>query len=101
MLFRSEETGIEALPQDLRRWSFAYTFEIFAQWRHRFVSGATHNTEHMFSLELPARTPVTLAPAEHTASQWLPWHAAAAKCFSWSNRDAIRILGPTLCRCAR
>ena len=96
-----EETGIEARPQDFRRWSLAYTFEIFAQWRHRFAPGTTHNTEHVFSLELPARLPVLLAPAEHSTSQWLPWHEAAAKCFSWSNRDAIRFLGPALGSCAR
>ena len=88
-----EETGIEAQLRDLRRWNLAYTFEIFAQWRDRFVPGTTHNTEHVFSLGLPARVPVRLAPAEHTASLWLPWREAAAKCFSWSNRDAIRILG--------
>jgi dihydroneopterin triphosphate diphosphatase len=92
-----EETGIEARPEDLRRWNLAYTFEIFSQWRHRFVPGTSHNTEHVFSLALPARVPVALAPAEHTASLWLPWDAAAVKCFSWSNRDAIRILG----QCAR
>lgn len=89
-----EETGIEARPQDLRRLNLAYTFEIFPQWRHRFAPGTTHNTEHVFSLAVPARVPVALAPAEHTASLWLPWDQAAAKCFSWSNRDAIRILGP-------
>jgi dATP pyrophosphohydrolase len=88
-----EETGIVALPQDFRRWPLAYTFEIFPEWRHRFVPGTTHNTEHVFSLALPARVPVALAPAEHTASQWLTWKEAAAKCFSWSNRDAIGILG--------
>ena len=92
-----EETGIEAQPGMLKRWNLAYSFEIFPQWRHRFAPATTHNTEHVFSLELPARVPVALAPAEHTASLWLPWSEAAAKCFSWSNRDAIRMLG----RCAR
>ncbi|HEY8068035.1 MAG TPA: dihydroneopterin triphosphate diphosphatase [Burkholderiales bacterium] len=92
-----EETGIDARPQDLERWNLAYTFEIFAQWRHRFAPGTTHNTEHVFSLALPGRVPVVLAPAEHTASQWLPWQEAAARCFSWSNRDAIGIIGA----CAR
>ena len=92
-----EETGIAARPADLRRWNLAYTFEIFAQWRRRFVPGTTHNTEHVFSLELPQRAPVVLAPDEHVASLWLPWQEAAGKCFSWSNRDAIRILG----QCAR
>ena len=88
-----EETGIEARPADLVRWKLAYTFEIYAQWRQRFAPGTTHNTEHVFSVELPGRAPVTLSPEEHTASLWLPWREAAEKCFSWSNRDAIRILG--------
>jgi dATP pyrophosphohydrolase len=35
---------------------------------------------------------VVLAPDEHVASRWLPWREAAALCFSWSNRDAIRIV---------
>ena len=88
-----EETGIDARPAELRRWPLAYTFEIYPQWRHRFAPGTTHNTEHVFSIELPARVPVVLSPAEHTAQLWLPWTEAAAKCFSWSNRDAIVILG--------
>lgn len=92
-----EETGIQVRPQDLRGWNLAYTFEIFPEWRHRFVPGTTHNTEHVFSVELPGKVPVALAPDEHVASLWLPWNDAAAKCFSWSNRDAIRILG----QCAR
>lgn len=86
----AEETGIAARPEDLRKWNLRYTFEIYSQWRHRFAAGTTHNTEHVFSLELPRRVPVTLAPDEHVASQWLPWRDAAEKCFSWSNRDAIR-----------
>ena len=96
-----EETGIEARQAGLRAWNLAYTFEIFTQWRHRFVPGTTHNTEHVFSLELPARVPVVLSPQEHVASLWLPWRDAAAKCFSWSNRDAIRMLGASWDRCAR
>jgi dATP pyrophosphohydrolase len=88
-----EETGIDAAPAWLRRWNLTYTFEIYPQWRHRFAPGTTHNTEHVFSLELPQRMTVALAPDEHVASQWLPWRAAAAKCFSWSNRDAIRLVG--------
>ena len=88
-----EETGIEARPDDLRRWNLAYTFEIHAQWRQRFAPGTTHNTEHVFSVELPGRVSVRLSPSEHRASLWLPWSEAAAKCFSWSNRDAIGILG--------
>lgn len=95
-----EETGLESPPDGLQRWNLTYTFEIYPEWRHRFAPGTTHNVEHVFSLELPGRVPVTLAAEEHTASQWLPWREAAARCFSWSNRDAIRML-PEQCRAAR
>jgi dATP pyrophosphohydrolase len=87
-----EETALEAPPGRLECWNLTYTFEIYPQWRHRFAPGTTHNIEHVFSLELPGRAAVTLAPDEHTASLWLPWREAADKCFSWSNRDAIRML---------
>ena len=88
-----EETGIAAEAGRLARWNVVNTFEIYGQWRSRFAPGVTHNTEHVFSLELPQRAPVSIAPAEHLAYTWLPWREAAEKCFSWSNRDAIRMLG--------
>lgn len=87
-----EETGLESPPGRLLRWNLAYTFEIYPEWRYRFAPGTIHNAEHVFSLEAPGRVPVTLAPDEHRASLWLPWREAAGKCFSWSNRDAIRML---------
>ena len=87
-----EETGLELQRGALRRWNLTYTFEIYPEWRHRFAPGTTHNAEHVFSLELPGRVAVTLAPEEHRASVWLPSHEAAQRCFSWSNRDAIRML---------
>jgi dihydroneopterin triphosphate diphosphatase len=88
-----EETGIGADRGRLSRWNVTNTFEIYARWRHRFAPGITHNTEHVFGFTLPARMPVILSPGEHAAFQWLPWREAAEKCFSWSNRDAIRMLG--------
>ena len=88
-----EETGIDAASGVLTRWPVASRFEIYAQWRHRFAPGVTHNTEHVLSLALEGHRPVRLAPAEHVAFAWLPWREAAAKCFSWSNRDAIRMIG--------
>lgn len=88
-----EETGIDASSGRLSRWNVANTFEIYLHWRHRFAPGVTHNTEHVFGLELAEPLPVTIAPDEHIAFAWLPWREAAQKCFSWSNRDAIRILG--------
>jgi dATP pyrophosphohydrolase len=89
----SEETGIDAGSGALERWPISNTFEIYERWRHRFAPGVTHNTEHVFGLELAQRMPVTLARDEHVAYEWLPWREAARRCFSWSNRDAILLLG--------
>jgi dATP pyrophosphohydrolase len=68
-------------------------YEIYPRWRHRYPEGTTHNTEHVFALEVPGPVPVKLAPREHLAHLWLPWAEAAGKVFSWSNREAIERLG--------
>lgn len=88
-----EETGIAAPADRLLDWRLVNRFEIFAEWRDRYPAGVTHNTEHVFSLCVPIGTSVTPAPGEHRAWRWLPWRAAAAACFSWTNRDAILMLG--------
>ena len=88
-----EETGIDAQAcGTLTDWQMSNVYEIFPQWRHRYAPGITHNTEHVFALEVPAPMPVTLNPREHLRFAWLPWRDAAAKCFSWSNRAAIEAL---------
>ena len=87
-----EETGIEALRQNLAEWGITNRYEIFPQWRHRYAPGVTQNTEHVFSLEVPEPVPVAVAPDEHLGYLWLPWREAAEKVFSWSNRDAILML---------
>lgn len=87
-----EETGIPARPSDLLRWNVINTFRIWGEWSHRFVPGTSHNTEHVFSLQVAGRVPVALAADEHLAYVWLPWREAAQKCFSWSNREAIEML---------
>jgi dATP pyrophosphohydrolase len=46
----------------------------------------------VFGLTMPAGTPVTLNPREHTAFQWLPYRRAAETCFSPSNAEAILML---------
>ena len=88
-----EETGINAATGRLTRWNVVNTFEIYVQWRHRFAPGVLYNREHVFGLRLPARQAIVLSPDEHQAFAWLAWPEAAARCFSWSNRDAIRMLG--------
>ena len=90
----AEETGIRigsaAVPlAALRDCELVNVYEIYPRWRARYAPGVTHNTEHVFALEVPAGTPITLAPREHTAWQWLPWREAADRCFSPSNAEAI------------
>lgn len=88
-----EETGIDAAQVGgVVDWQMHNDFEIFAQWAHRYPPGTTHNTEHVFALAVPAPVPVHLNPREHLRHAWLPWRDAAARCFSWTNRDAILAL---------
>ena len=88
----AEETGLDARRYRLETWNLRNVFEIYPVWRHRFAPGITHNTEHVFGLEVPEKLPVRLAPREHLASVWLPWDQAAERVFSWSNRKAILML---------
>ena len=99
----AEETGIVvgsvAVPRAaLRDCALVNVYEIYPRWRARYAPGVTHNTEHVFALEVPAGTPVTLAPREHVALQWLPWREAADRCFSPSTAEAILHLPRWLAR---
>ncbi len=92
-----EETGIDCRPgmplaAALRDWGLSNVYDIYPGWRHRYAPGVVRNTEHLFSLCVPAGIPVRLEPREHTAFQWLPWREAADACFSPSNAEAILML---------
>ncbi len=87
-----EETGLDATQFELVPWGIETRYEIYERWRHRYAPGVTHNTEHVFGLRLPGPLPIVLAPREHLRYAWLPWEAAAERCFSSSNAAAIRML---------
>jgi len=88
-----EETGIDAARfGGVTDWHTSNVYDIFPRWRHRYAPGTTQNTEHVFGLCVPQPVDITLDPREHVRYAWLPWTDAAAKCFSWSNRDAILLL---------
>jgi dATP pyrophosphohydrolase len=89
-----EETGIRigspgVSPENLRDWQLSNVYEIYPVWRHRYAPGITHNTEHVFGLQVACDIAITLAPREHLQFQWLPWREAADRCFSPSNAEAI------------
>jgi len=88
----AEETGLDAELYKFSDWKVENVFEIYTEWRHRYGPGVTHNTEHVFGLEVPQPAPVRLAPREHLNFVWLPWQEAAAKVFSWTNVAAIERL---------
>lgn len=88
----AEETGLDAVLYKFSDWTVENVFEIYPEWRHRYGPGVTHNTEHVFGLEVPVPVPVRLAPREHLNFVWLPWQEAATKAFSWTNVAAIERL---------
>jgi dATP pyrophosphohydrolase len=98
----AEETGIDAAAYGgVVDWQLSNEYAIFPRWRHRYPLGTTHNTEHVFALQVPEPVPVRLAPQEHLAHVWLPCAEAAPKCFSWSNRQAIEELPRRVARSKR
>jgi dATP pyrophosphohydrolase len=87
-----EETGLEVPPSQLRDWGIQRRYQIFPRWRHRYAPGTIENTEHQFSLALPAESAIYVNPAEHSEYAWLGFGEAAARVFSWTNRAAIEAL---------
>ena len=97
-----EETGIDcrpgsALEPSLLDWNLENVYDIYPRWQQRYAPGVTRNTEHLFSLQVSADTPITLSPREHTAWRWLSWREAAEVCFSPSNAEAILTLPRMVC----
>ena len=88
-----EETGLNATQYDLQDWQVSNIYEIYPHWRHRYAPDVTHNTEHLFGLELPSQLPIKLAPDEHLRYEWVDWREAAKRVFSWTNVDALSKLG--------
>ncbi len=90
----AEETGIaigspEVPLEALCDWQLTNVYDIYPQWQHRYADGVTRNTEHVFGLRVAPATAIRLAPREHLRFEWLDWRAAADRCFSPSNAEAI------------
>jgi len=88
-----EETGLDATYYDFQDWQVSNIYEIYPHWRHRYAPDVSHNTEHLFGLELPSQLPIKLAPDEHLRYEWVDWREAAKRVFSWTNVDALSKLG--------
>lgn len=88
-----EETGLDAKQFDLQDWQTSNLYEIYEHWRYRYAPGVTQNTEHLFGLMLPSTLPIKMAPDEHVNYEWVDWREAATRVFSWTNVEALRLLG--------
>ena len=88
-----EETGLDATQYNLQDWQTSNVYEIYPHWRHRYAPGVVENREHLFGLELPSALPIKLEPNEHVRYEWVDWHEAAKRVFSWTNVDALKRLG--------
>ena len=87
-----EETGIRVSSTALLDHRLSNRFPIPPAWRNRYDGGVTHNTEHVFSACLESAVAPRLDPVEHQAWEWLPWQDAVRRVWSWTNRDAIRLV---------
>jgi len=88
-----EETGLDT-GMDLTDSGIVNRYPIHPAWRHPYAPGVRENVEYVFSLLLPERMAVTLAPDEHTEYRWLPRARAAEFAASHTDRDAILALVP-------
>ena len=82
-----EETGLST--KNLIDCNKQYVFEIYEMWRHKYEDGVTHNTEHVFLLELEEKIDIVIDKSEHLQYEWLSRVKAAEKVFSHTNRQAI------------
>jgi dihydroneopterin triphosphate diphosphatase len=89
----AEETGLVATKYNFSDWQLSNVYEIYSHWRHRYAPEVTHNTEHVFGLELPKPLAVKLATDEHVRYEWVDWREAAKRVFSWTNVEALKELG--------
>lgn len=87
----AEETGLKESGR-LRDWQQANTYAIHPLWQHRYAPGVTHNTEHVFSLELGSPRPITINPREHRRWLWVSYAEAIDRIRFATNRQAVETL---------
>lgn len=83
-----EETGLSA-DMGLTDSGVINRYPIHPAWQHKFAPDVQENTEHVFSLCLPAITDIRLDPEEHVEYRWLSRDMAARLASSHTDRAAI------------
>jgi len=86
-----EETGLT--DEGMLTYSgVSRTFVIDPRWQYKFAPGVVENVEFEWRYRLPAKTDIVLNTDEHSEYSWLPADEAVAKVWSWTNRDALKLL---------
>lgn len=70
-------------------------FAIDPRWRNRFAPGIVENVEFEWRFRVPEAMDIRLAGDEHSEYRWMPVGEAIGTVWSWTNRDALRILAST------
>lgn len=91
----AEETGLDGRDR-LQSTGVSREFEIDPRWRDRYAPGVTHNLEHEWRLPLDDVETLRLNPREHSDFEWLPLANALERVWSWTNREALQLLGSDL-----
>jgi len=95
----AEETGlcfdVDDPSGNWTDWQRSECFRIHPKWSHRYGPGVTQNREHVFSLKLRRRCPITIEPSEHVEFCWRSFDAAHALAWSWTNKKALKLIAKT------
>lgn len=83
-----EETGLR-VQESLVDCACSNRFEIAPAWQARYAPGVDWNTEHVFRVEIAAKTPINIHVEEHLQAEWVPAQQAAERVGSHTNRAAI------------
>lgn len=67
-------------------------FVIDRRWRKRFAPGVVENIEFEWRYRLAAKRNIVLNLDEHSEYRWVSVDAAIDKVWSWTNRDALKLL---------
>lgn len=87
-----EETGLVVPPDQLHDHQMCNRYPIPEKWASRYAPHDRHNTEHVFSLRLPAPIAIRIDPDEHSEAQWCPLAEAIERVWSWTNKDLLSLL---------
>jgi len=86
-----EETGLTN-EGTLTYSGISRTFVIDPRWQHKFGPGVVENVEYEWRYRLPDTPNIVINADEHSEYFWVSIEDAIAKVWSWTNRDALRLL---------